>query len=265
MTRSENELTVILPCAGSGSRLGLDSPKELYEIVPGVRLIDFSIRHIRSFIRSFDDTGTSPSLKVVVVSRPWKQAVPEYVQTQLPELEVRAIHFNDSFYDWPGSVYSAAAEYSPGNIVLLPDSFLAVSGDDPFHQSPGNPLITCLTRELKHNDLVFGAVPCLDFDRLKKLGALFVESRTVTRFCDKPDADFHLYNSFWGCYAFSRDIGLPLYQFMLASVQQRPLPTTHASFFPAAAIPIADYYDLGTWPSITSFRTEWSSLNKRVK
>ena len=36
-------LTVILPCAGEGNRLGLTTPKELYEIIPGKRLIDFSL------------------------------------------------------------------------------------------------------------------------------------------------------------------------------------------------------------------------------
>jgi UDP-N-acetylglucosamine pyrophosphorylase len=46
MTPDTSKITIILPCAGSGSRLGLSEPKELFEISPEIRLIDFSSAHI---------------------------------------------------------------------------------------------------------------------------------------------------------------------------------------------------------------------------
>ena len=46
------EMTVILPAAGSGQRLGLDYPKELFEIVPGKKLVDFSLDHIQAAMGS---------------------------------------------------------------------------------------------------------------------------------------------------------------------------------------------------------------------
>ncbi len=264
MTRIDPGLTVILPCAGSGSRLGLDTPKELYEIFPGVRLIDFSLRHIQAFIRSFE-SDSLPPIKVAVVTRPWKLEVAHYVQKQLPDVEVETVFFDDEYHDWPGSVYSAALNYSERNIVMLPDSFLAMSDNDPYHDSSGIPLIEAFNQRLTADDLVFGAIPCSDSARLQSLGALFVEKGFVIRFCDKPDGGFDLYNSFWGCYGFTQSIGSSLYQFMLASVQKQPVPTSDSSLFPAAAIPIATYSDLGTWPSITAFRAEWSSANNCSK
>jgi hypothetical protein len=264
MKRLDPEITVILPCAGSGSRLGLDTPKELYEIFPGVRLIDFSIRHIQAFI-SACESGVSLPLKVVVVTRPWKVQVSEYVQSQLPQVEVRTVFFNERYHDWPGSIYSAAGDYSGHNIVLLPDSFLAVSDGDPFHDSSSIPLILALTRKLSFSDLVFGAVFCADPVRLRHLGALYVEEQTVKRFYDKPDTDFHLYNSFWGCYGFTRSIGASLYEFMVASVSKQFAPRDLSPPVPAAAIQITGYRDLGTWSAIDAFRAEWSSENNWSK
>ena len=264
MTRLDPELTVILPCAGSGSRLGLDAPKELYEILPGVRLIDFSLRHIHHYIHSFNKS-TPPPLQVVVVTRPWKLSVSDYVQAQLPQLPVRTIFFNDAYHDWPGSVFSAAPAYSERNIVLLPDSFLAVSANDPYRDAAGIPLVEVLNHSLSNQKLVFGAIECNDPMRLKSLGALYVENKRIMRFRDKPQCDFHLYNSFWGCFGFKRCIGTQLYEFMLASVKKHSPPISDEPLLPAAAIPIADYRDLGTWASIESFRADWSSANNWSK
>ncbi|MCP5049152.1 MAG: hypothetical protein GY940_18430, partial [bacterium] len=74
---NDKKITVILPCAGEGSRMGLETPKELFEIFPGndaagksakgkpVKLIDFSLEHIRAF-------PDRRALRVAVVVRPWK-------------------------------------------------------------------------------------------------------------------------------------------------------------------------------------------------
>ena len=42
-------VTIILPCAGEGKRLGAKGPKELFEIYPGKKLIDYSLEHIKAF------------------------------------------------------------------------------------------------------------------------------------------------------------------------------------------------------------------------
>ncbi len=114
-------LTVILPCAGEGNRLGLDIPKELFEIVPGTRLIDFSLNHIRA-------VPVGIEVKVAVVVRPWKKEVVDYVSRKLPGTAVEAVLFDDAYSEWPGSVYSASGFFSAHNLVLLPDSCLCLRG-----------------------------------------------------------------------------------------------------------------------------------------
>ncbi len=83
------DLTIILPCAGSGSRLGLDYPKELYEIWQGVKLIDFSLMHFKKFIPKFSKRNL---IIAVVISRS-KIKVFEYIKKKLPGINVKAVEF----------------------------------------------------------------------------------------------------------------------------------------------------------------------------
>jgi hypothetical protein len=239
-------LTVILPCAGEGNRLGLTAPKELFEIVPGKRLIDFSLEHIRA-----RGAGIVDPL-VVVVIRPWKKEVAEYVAAKLPGIRVETVLFNDDYSEWPGSVYSAAAFFSQYNLALLPDSYLTLAGD-----APGT-LMEMVLAALKKHKVVFGSVSvsCPDRDRgmLMNLGAMRVEQGVVTAFQDKPRQDLEMFNSFWGCYGFRQEYGKALYEFLIKSVHHQPASLEEQSFYPPGSIPLHSYLDLGTWENIRRFR-----------
>ncbi|MDQ1352663.1 MAG: hypothetical protein QG657_2969, partial [Acidobacteriota bacterium] len=228
-------LTVILPCAGEGNRLGLSTPKELFEIVPGKRLIDFSLEHIRA-----QGAGKVQPV-VVVVIRPWKKQVVEYVASRLPGIRVETVLFNDDYSEWPGSVYSAAAVFSQYNLVVLPDSYLCLAGD-----APGTLMEMVLTA-LKNHKVVFGSVPCTDFGTLMNLGAMRVEQGMVTAFQDKPQYNLEQYDSFWGCYAFRKEYGKALYDFLIKSVHHQPVSLEKQSFYPPGSIPLHSYLELGTW------------------
>lgn len=254
MKKSRGDLTVILPCAGSGSRLGLDTPKELFEIRPGIRLIDFSLSHIQAAPASLD-------IAIAVVIRTWKQAVADYVQEKLPGRLVQAVLFDDRFQDWPGSVYSARDTFSSSNLVLLPDSRLSLAGKDSSampgcFDEKGLSLLELVLAALEKNKAVFGWVPWGDAAVLKDLGALRVEQGEVTAFQDKPQKDFQLYNGFWGCYAFREEVSRVLYEFLIHSVRQTPLSLEEQPFYPPGAIPLADYRDFGTWPAIRRFQAQ---------
>jgi len=257
MKKSTFELTVILPCAGSGSRLGLDTPKELFEILPGIRLIDFSLSHIQA-------APPGLAIKIAVVIRTWKQAVADYVQEKLPGRPVQAVLFDDRFDDWPGSVYSARETFSPANLVLLPDSLLDLAGRKSgimprCFDEKGLSLLELVFTNLEKKKSLFGWVPCSDATILKDLGALRVEQGEVTAFQDKPKKDFQLYNGFWGCYAFREEVSRALYEFLIHSVRQTPLPLEEQPFSPPGAIPLAAYRDFGTWPAIRPFQAQVSS------
>jgi hypothetical protein len=242
ISMSKNEITIILPCAGEGSRLGLKTPKELYEIFPGVRLIDFSLKHIRAF-------SCKEKLRIAVVVRPWKTEVVDYVSAQLPGIVVEAVWFDDNYMEWPGSVYSAKKLFSRYNLALLPDSYLGlVSGKKT--------LVESMIDSLSFHKVVFGGVDCTDPDILENLGAMRVENGLVSSFQDKPLDSLEQFNCFWGCYGFRKECGKTLYDFLIHSIQRQPLPLTEQPFYPPGTIPISVYYDLGTWENIDRFKND---------
>jgi hypothetical protein len=255
-------LTVILPCAGSGTRLGLNRPKELFEILPGVCLIDLSLAHIRAVLPTND-------IKVAVVIRPHKEEVVDHVRRVLPGIKVEAVFFNDSYYEWPGSVFSARETFSNHNLVLLPDSILNVGKNTVNNEmgpicldDRGSPLIKLAADALSVHKVVFGWVKCSHPRVLKKVGALRVEEDIVTAFQDKPVDSFEKYIGFWGCYAFRKEVGKSLYHFLVGSVRHRPVSLEEQPFHPAGAIPLHSYRDLGTWPVIRQFKQDYSHPNK---
>lgn len=251
---ADKELTIILPCAGDGRRLGLDTPKELFEIVPGARLIDFSLKHILA-------APQKEKIIIVVVIRSWKTEVVEYVSQQLPGIPVKTVIFNDKYKEWPGSVYSAKDVFSKNNLVLLPDSFLSLSA----HSNLENPVITdsrdrtlveLVYTALSHHKVVFGCIKCTDAKVLETLGSVRMENGIVTAFQDKPRPNElpGQFNGYWGCYAFGKVMGKCLYDFLIHSVLHQPLPLKTQPFYPPGVIPIGEYYDLGTWENIERFK-----------
>lgn len=256
---ADKEVTIILPCAGDGRRLGLDTPKELFEIVPGTRLIDFSLKHILA-------APQKEKINIAVVIRPWKTEVVEYVSEQLPGIPVETVIFNDNYREWPGSVYSAKDVFSKNNLVLLPDAFLSLSA----HSNLETPVITdCNDRSLVElvsialgrHKVVFGCIKCTDVKILGTLGAVRMENDIVTAFQDKPRPNElpGQFNGYWGCYAFEKEMGKPLYDFLIHSVLHQPLPLEKQLFYPPGVIPIDEYHDLGTWENIDRFKREVSS------
>ena|GEM_PF-954846 len=266
---AKETLTVILPCAGEGSRLNLKSPKELFEIAPGVRLIDFSLNHIRAIYDKEGKrnlTSASIKMKVAVVTRPWKMEVAEYVSQRLrrlPGITVETVMFNDSYSEWPGSVYSASESFSENNLVLLPDSCLGLSEGPSCTLSistcfneKGETLVESVLNALKKYKLVFGSIECTEKKILKQLGAMRVEAGEVSAFQDKPKKNIEQYNSFWGCYGFRKEYGRAIYDFLIQSVQHRPVSLKEQPFYPVGTIPLHSYRDLGTWENIRRFRRD---------
>ena len=248
------EVTIILPCAGSGSRLGLSIPKELYQIRPGTRLIDFSLNHIKARLKLLKHD----ILRIVTVISPGKEAVFDYVQESLPDCPVKAVYFDAHYKEWPGSVYSARSYFSEYN-VLLPDSVLSLSKESTYYDDAKNSLVCKIIEALQKCAVVFSVCPCNNQDILSKLGAVRVEeSSNITAFQDKPIGDCSLFNGFWTSYAFRQEMGRDLYDFLIASVKKTTTTNQYRNtgFFPARAVSVANYRDLGTWDAIEQFCQE---------
>lgn len=257
---SEN-ITLILPCAGEGKRLGLETPKELYEILPHTRLIDFSLNQINALLNKQDKKFNS-QIKVTVVIRPGKEAVVDYVRKMLPEINIKGVMFNDDYMEWPGSVYSAKETFSEYNLALLPDSNINLSEQNPYINQNGHTLIELIFKALSIYKVVFGWVRCSDPEILKCLGALRVEDGKVTSFQDKPFESLHHFNGFWSCYAFKKEFGYFLYNYLINSLKHQPQSLKDQTFYPPGAIQIYSHQDLGTWESIQRFQKNKSQIIK---
>jgi NDP-sugar pyrophosphorylase family protein len=253
---ADKELTIILPSAGDGRRLGLNTPKELFELAPGTRLIDFSLKHLLA-------APHKEKIIIGVVIRPWKTEVVEYVSDQLPGIPVETVIFNDKYKEWPGSVYSAKDIFSKNNLVLLPDSFLSLSAHSnlenlAINHANGKTLVELVEDALSRHKVVFGCIKCTDMKTLETLGAVRMENDRVTAFQDKPRSNElpGQFNGYWGCYAFGKEMGKTLYDFLIHSVIHQPLPLKAQPFYPPGIIPIGEYYDLGTWENIERFKKQ---------
>jgi len=250
----KSTLSVILPCAGDGRRLGLSYAKELHEVDPGVVLIDYSLDHIRAFT-CCGDASRRVALKVVVVIKPGKESVVDHVQQKLPDIAVSRCYFNERYQEWPGSVYSAEPEWSDLNLVLLPDSYLMMSRDSMGIGTDGKTLVEASISRLSRYPVMFGVIPCTDPNVLSRLGALTLSDQfEIDDFQDKPAECLQRFNAYWCCYGFRRSAGAELYQFLIRSVRHESPSWKDQLFMPVGAFPAHRYFDLGERSSIRFFQ-----------
>jgi bifunctional N-acetylglucosamine-1-phosphate-uridyltransferase/glucosamine-1-phosphate-acetyltransferase GlmU-like protein len=228
-------LTVILPCAGEGTRLGLPYPKELHVIQKGTSLMDMSLRHVDLFAERVD--------KVVITLTPSKHALIKAQEKWLDVIDFAFTFFKPWHHEWPGSILSAKRLFGDYNMVLLPDACLIAHKD--------HALVPTMLELLKTHSVVFGYLPESDPKRLKALGALHVtENGRVTKFADKPAENFERYNAFW----FRREVGEDLLELMTHSV--RRVPVLIESLGAVGAFPVESYLDLGTWENQAQFHAK---------
>ncbi len=247
-------VTIILPCAGEGKRLGAEGPKELFEIYPGKKLIDYSIEHIKAFNNSAKKAEMAIMVSVIIVIKPGKESVFHHVSEMLPTVNVNYVMFNNYFREWPGSVYSAKSEFSEINLVLLPDTFVKFGPDDLIYSdSEGETLISKAIGKLKENRVVFGVTKCGDLEMLSTLGAVKVVDEKIVKFKDKPAEDIFEYNGFWGVYGFREPAARQLYDFLIDSVEQGGKKGHLLKELDPGVFFIDTYYDLGTMDSVAKF------------
>ena len=246
-------VTVILPCAGEGSRLGLKRPKELYEVEPGKPMIGYSL----DLIRSVAELMHAP-VRVVVVMRQGKESVVESVETALKPagVEVVSVQFDEKLSEWPGSIHSAREFFSDKNVVLLPDSYI---------ETGGRLLIAEMLEALQHHSLVMGAKQSTDPAEIRRLGALRLSDtgsgEAVLEFADKPE-DASRFDAIWGCFAFRGEIAEELHEFLMCSVLHFENHYGKRSFYPAGTVLFEDYFDLGTWEQIELFREKREAMRE---
>ena len=245
-------MTIIIPAAGYGTRLGIWDSKELFRVSFKSRLIDYSLDHVvHGLLQGFPPGN----VRVVVVIRPHKFRVLDYVRWRLPSIAVYGVRFDCRYHEWPGSIYSARRYFSEFNLVLLPDSFITLSHHHRLQSETGRYLLDLTETALAEYNVVMGVKSCRDRTRLCCLGAVFVDQNGIVRACqDKPAEDFDKYNGFWGFFGFRGSVGAAIHEFMSRSVRHEAQEGHWRVLGPVGSIPVAAYSDLGQWHSIAKFR-----------
>jgi hypothetical protein len=197
--------------------------------------------------------------KVVVTITPGKESIYQYVLKRLKLFRVKLVYFNDSFFEWPGSVFSAKENFAAKNIVLLPDSFIGVRRKHVLTCRDGRGLIQMAADSLDKNEVSFGYVLEESAGKLAKLGALRVVDGRILEFQDKPAGQFDHYNGYWASYCFRKEAAGELYDFMVDSVKHGNFKYKDANFYPAGGFELDCYHDLGTWTNINDFRKKYEN------
>ena len=110
-----SNLTVILPCAGEGTRLSLPYPKEVHSIEKNKSLIDYSFDLFSNYGRR--------DVEFVITLNENKTELVKYL-IEISQDTISHLLFNPAETEYTGSIKSAKHLFGEKNLVLLPDTFM---------------------------------------------------------------------------------------------------------------------------------------------
>ncbi|MEU2337892.1 NTP transferase domain-containing protein [Streptomyces sp. NPDC013172] len=185
------DVSVILPCAGYGTRFGAPYPKELHCLAPGVTVLDRSLEAVVELAKS------GLTVRLVVVFAAHKLDTVSYLARYADTFQMVFVYQDASFGPGLDGAIRSALPMTQGPVALvLPD--IVVVGPD----TPGR-----LLDALRHAETAGWSVVAAeerDHDTLRQMGALAVSEAggvlTVGAAIDKP-ADPSGFNAFWGMVA----------------------------------------------------------------
>ncbi len=232
------KITVILPCAGEGSRLSLPYPKEIFSIEKGKSLIDYSFDLFRN--KSRDEVS------FVIVINENKTALVKYLSKYKSNFEISFTYFNPSESEYTGSIKSCRHLFGENNLVLLPDTILKLKDEKD--------ILKLTLENLEKSEFTFFVKKEQSFDMLKTKGALFVsEDNVVCKYEDKPNQGLSNFNAFWCAFAFKKEVFDICMRYMENSTLKNStssLKIEDTPIFNSTVIEVEDYVDLGTWDEI---------------
>ncbi|MGH3379431.1 MAG: NTP transferase domain-containing protein [Actinoallomurus sp.] len=231
--------TVVIPCAGRGTRLGLPFPKELLPAASGVPAIDCTL----DLVRACDSC-----VRVVLVTGSDRAATVDHVRSRL-RYPV-AVVGQDPAADGLAGAVTSALPWCPGpTVVLLPDQVLT-------RPAPG--LLDRALEALEWAPCCFLAASEHDPERIAVDGALATEvsdrGRRVRALADKPGRDAAgAYDAVWFGLGFVPARAPAVIEHMAAAVEHR-LEEAAFRAGPLLGAPVIEcppFTDLGTWAAYT--------------
>ena len=233
-----SKLTVILPAAGSGSRLNLPYPKEILRVDKEKALIDNSFD-------LFDGLGRD-DVEFVVVINEEKTEIIKYLSKYKSQFNVSFTYQDPKEVEYTGAIKSAKHLFGENNIVLLPDTILKLPA--------GINLAYEVHKNLKEKSFAFLFKPEINEKMLNTKGCLQLDNdQRVLDYEDKPTHNMDRFNGYWCAFAFKKDIFDECIKFMEQSTLKIEKPKTfikQTNIFGSKVIQVEDFKDLGTWEEI---------------
>jgi hypothetical protein len=222
-------ITFILPCAGSGKRLGLPFPKELAPVDKSRALIDSSLDLIG---------GVMTSKRIILMDDGDRQNTADYIQRRLPAVPLARVRQDKYAANWPDGVIRLEPWLGGVNVVLLPDSIYDASG-----------LVVERLALLAEAGFALG-VARMPPEDLKRYGAVtVVQDDTVSYYEDKPEVP-ERFNAAWGMLAFSGKLGMLGMRVIADSTRKQGVCKP-----PVVGAPVVwlnGWRDLGTWETYSA-------------
>lgn len=236
-----SELTVILPCAGEGTRLSLPYPKEIFSVEKNKSLIDYTFDLFSNYGRR--------DVEFVITINENKTDLVKYLSRYNHRFNISFTYFNPKEKEYTGSIKSAKHLFGEKNIVLLPDTFLKLKTSDD--------ILNLVDNSLNETGFTFFYKKEKSPDMLKTKGALFIsEDNLVFEYEDKPQDDYNKYNAFWCAFAFRKRVFDTCIEFMEKSTLNHRIlidEIKNTPIYNSKAIEVQEYIDLGTWEKIYEF------------
>lgn len=189
------DVSIILPCAGFGTRFGAPYSKELHCLAPGVTVLDRSLKSVVELAES------GLNVRLVVVFRTHKLDTVSYLARYAETFQMVFVYQDESLEPGLDGAIRSALPMTQGPVALvLPD--IVVSGVG----SAGVLLAALRRTDVSGWSVV--AVEERDPVMLQQMGALGLVERggvlTVGAAEDKP-AHASGFNAFWGMVAVSEE------------------------------------------------------------
>ena len=236
-----SNLTVILPCAGEGSRLSLPYPKEIYSIQKNKCLIDYTFDLFSNYGRR--------DVQFVITLNENKTEIVKYLSRYKDRFNISFTYFNPIETEYTGSIKSAKHLFGEKNIVILPDTFVKMKTSED--------IVEMVNNSLNETGFTFFYKRENSPDMLKTKGALVIsDDNQVLDYEDKPQENLDRFNAFWCAFSFRKRVFDSCIEFMEKSTLNHKLLVNEIKNTPiynSKAIEVDKYIDLGTWEQIYEF------------
>jgi|GEM_PF-5248287 len=232
-----SERCVVLPCGGTGERLGLPYPKELHFVLPGKAMIDLTLDRLAPL---------DPPPRIVLVVGHGRAPVIRRVRQRYRALRVETVKQIHSGF--VGAIRSAIDAISATNLLLLPDQ--AVDDEGAIGRA-----FSALERGVPAIFLAHRRSAA----ELADEGALRIAEDRVSAIAEKPGPAAATYDAAWCGLGFRREAALPLLESLEKLYAHGTLDGAEWARSPmhwAPVLFVRDFVDLGVWDRLATFQRQ---------